>query len=137
MNYMEAHRYLMKYSIRPSVQRTAIMEYLMNHKTHPTVEEIYLALNPTIPTLSKTTVYNTLNLFSEKGAVQVLTIDDKNARYDADVSKHGHFYCRSCGKVHDVFNMKPEAYVIPYNEDFLVDTIEVFYYGTCKACKGN
>jgi len=109
----------------------------MNHKTHPTVEEIYLALNPSIPTLSKTTVYNTLNLFSEKGAVQVLTIDDKNARYDADVSKHGHFYCRSCGKVHDVFNMKPEAYVIPYNEDFLVDAIEVSYYGTCKACKGN
>jgi len=137
MNYMEAHRYLMRYSIRPSVQRTAIMEYLMNHKTHPTVEEIYLALNPSIPTLSKTTVYNTLNLFSEKGAVQVLTIDDKNARYDADVSKHGHFYCRSCGKVHDVFNMKPEAYVIPYNEDFLVDAIEVSYYGTCKACKGN
>ena len=127
----------MRYSIRPSVQRTAIMEYLMNHKTHPTVEEIYLALNPSIPTLSKTTVYNTLNLFSEKGAVQVLTIDDKNARYDADVSKHGHFYCRSCGKVHDVFNMKPEAYVIPYNEDFLVDAIEVSYYGTCKACKGN
>lgn len=137
MNYMEAHRYLMRYSIRPSVQRTAIMEYLMNHKTHPTVEEIYLALNPSIPTLSKTTVYNTLNLFSEKGAVQVLTIDDKNSRYDADVSKHGHFYCRSCGKVHDVFNMKPEAYVIPYTEDFLVDTIEVSYYGTCKACKGN
>jgi len=134
---MEAHRYLMRYSIRPSVQRTAIMEYLMNHKTHPTVEEIYLALNPSIPTLSKTTVYNTLNLFSEKGAVQVLTIDDKNARYDADVSKHGHFYCRSCGKVHDVFNMKPEAYVIPYNEDFLVDAIEVSFYGTCKACKGN
>lgn len=134
---MEAHRYLMRYSIRPSVQRTAIMEYLMNHKTHPTVEEIYLALNPSIPTLSKTTVYNTLNLFSEKGAVQVLTIDDKNARYDADVSRHGHFYCRSCGKVHDVFNMKPEAYVIPYNEDFLVDAIEVSFYGTCKACKGN
>lgn len=137
MNYMEAHRYLMRYSIRPSVQRTAIMEYLMNHKTHPTVEEIYLALNPSIPTLSKTTVYNTLNLFSEKGAVQVLTIDDKNARYDADVSKHGHFYCRTCGKVHDVFNMKPEAYVIPHNDDFLVDAIEVSYYGTCKACKGN
>lgn len=137
MNYMEAHRYLMRYSIRPSVQRTAIMEYLMNHKSHPTVDEIYLALNPSIPTLSKTTVYNTLNLFCEKGAVQVLTIDDKNARYDADVSKHGHFYCRSCGKVHDVFNMNPESYTIPYSEDFTVDAVEVSYYGICKACRGN
>ena len=137
MNYMESHRYLMRFSIRPSVQRTAIMEYLMNHKTHPTVEEIYMALNPSIPTLSKTTVYNTLNLFTEKGAVQVLTIDDKNARYDANVSNHGHFYCRSCGKVHDIFNMNPEAYQIPHFEDFVVDTVEISYYGICKACKGS
>jgi Fur family ferric uptake transcriptional regulator/Fur family peroxide stress response transcriptional regulator len=113
------------------------MEYLMNHKTHPTVEEIYMALNPSIPTLSKTTVYNTLNLFNDKGAVQVLTIDEKNARYDADVSKHGHFYCRSCGKVHDVFNLKSEAYVIPYSDEFTVDAVEVSFYGLCKACKGS
>jgi len=137
MNYMESHRYLMRFSIRPSVQRTAIMEYLMNHKTHPTVEEIYMALSPTIPTLSKTTVYNTLNLFTEKGAVQVLTIDDKNARYDANVSNHGHFYCRSCGKVYDIFNMNPEAYQIPHFDNFKVDTVEISYYGTCKACKGS
>jgi len=137
MNYMESHRYLMRFSIRPSVQRTAIMEYLMNHKTHPTVEEIYMALNPSIPTLSKTTVYNTLNLFTEKGAVQVLTIDDKNARYDANVSNHGHFYCRSCGKVYDIFNVNPEAYQIPHFEDFKVDTVEISYYGICKACKGS
>ena len=95
MTYMQAHRYLMQFAIRPSVQRTAVMEYLMNHKTHPTVDEIYLALSPGIPTLSKTTVYNTLNLFIEKGAVQMLTIDEKNARYDADTSKHAHFYCSS------------------------------------------
>jgi Fur family transcriptional regulator, peroxide stress response regulator len=137
MNYMESHRYLMRFSIRPSVQRTAIMEYMMNHKTHPTVEEIYMALNPSIPTLSKTTVYNTLNLFIEKKAVQVLTIDDKNARYDANVSNHGHFYCRSCGKVYDIFNVNPEAYQIPNFEDFKVDTVEISYYGICKACKGS
>ena len=137
MNYMESHRYLMRFSIRPSVQRTAIMEYLMNHKTHPTVEEIYMALSPTIPTLSKTTVYNTLNLFIDKGAVQVLTIDDKNARYDANVSKHGHFYCRSCGNVYDVFNIQSEAYQVPDFENFMVDAVEISYFGICKTCKGS
>ena len=96
-----------------------------------------MALSPTIPTLSKTTVYNTLNLFIEKKAVQVLTIDDKNARYDANVSNHGHFYCRSCGKVYDIFNVNPEAYQIPHFEEFKVDTVEISYYGICKACKGS
>lgn len=51
---------LQGHNIKPSVQRIAIMKYLMEHRTHPTVDEIYTALSPTIPTLSKTTVYNTL-----------------------------------------------------------------------------
>ncbi|MCE1155627.1 MAG: transcriptional repressor [Bacteroidales bacterium] len=131
---MQAHRYLMQYSIRPSVQRTAVMEYLMNHKTHPTVDEIYLALSPGIPTLSKTTVYNTLNLFIEKGAVQMLTIDEKNARYDADTSKHAHFYCGTCGKVHDIMNVNPEVFEIPSNSQFTIHSMQLSYYGTCTSC---
>ena len=65
---------LQGHNIKPSVQRIAIMKYLMEHRTHPTVDEIYTALSPTIPTLSKTTVYNTLKILSEQGAAQTLTI---------------------------------------------------------------
>ena len=42
---------LQGHNIKPSVQRIAIMKYLMEHRTHPTVDEIYTALSPTIPTL--------------------------------------------------------------------------------------
>ena len=56
---------LVKYGIHPSVQRIAIMDYLIKHRTHPTVDEVYTALSDEIPTLSKTTVYNTLKLFAE------------------------------------------------------------------------
>jgi Fe2+ or Zn2+ uptake regulation protein len=135
ITYMQAHRHLMQYSIRPSVQRTAVMEYLMNHKTHPTVDEIYMALFPSIPTLSKTTVYNTLNLFLEKGAVQVLAIDEKNARYDVDTSKHAHFFCKSCGKVYDIFNLESSLFSAPANTGFDIHSVELSYYGICNACK--
>ena len=47
---------LVKYGIKPSVQRIAIMDYLMTHRTHPTADEVYMALCDSIPTLSKTTV---------------------------------------------------------------------------------
>ena len=137
MTYMQAHRYLMQFAIRPSVQRTAVMEYLMNHKTHPTVDEIYMALSPGIPTLSKTTVYNTLNLFIDKGAVQMLTIDEKNARYDADTSRHAHFYCNSCGKVTDLMELKPTVYELPEMKDCTVTSVQLSFYGTCKHCRKN
>jgi len=134
---LESHQYLLQHSIKPSVQRMAVMDYLMNNRTHPTIDEIYLALNPTMPTLSKTTVYNTLDIFVEKGAVQSLVIDDKNARYDVDTSAHAHFICRSCGKVHDIFNLKQNMFQLPQNSDFIIDSVEISYSGKCNQCKGN
>lgn len=76
---MNVYEYLLSYNIKPSVQRIAIMDYLLKHHTHPCIDEIYLALCKDIPTLSKTTVYNTLKLFIEHGAARMLTIDERNA----------------------------------------------------------
>lgn len=61
LNYLTAH------NVKPSVQRMAVMEYLLDHRTHPTADEIYLALHRKMPTLSKTTVYNTLKILTGKG----------------------------------------------------------------------
>ncbi len=132
-----AYQCLLNYGIKPSVQRTAVMDYLMNHMTHPTVDDIYMALNPSMPTLSKTTVYNTLNLFVEKGAVRMLTIDERNARYDADVSFHAHVRCRVCGRVYDLHEVKPELFDLPHAEGFDLEAAEISYTGVCPCCKQN
>ena len=133
----DSHQYLRKFSIKPSVQRTAVMDFLLNNRIHPTIDEIYTALSPSMPTLSKTTVYNTLDLFVEKGAVQALVIDDKNARYDVDVSAHAHFICKSCGAVRDIFNLSPELFILPQAADFDIHSVEISYTGICKHCQGN
>lgn len=52
---MNVYEYLLSYQIKPSVQRIAIMDYLLKHHTHPSIDEIYMALCQDIPTLSKTT----------------------------------------------------------------------------------
>jgi len=134
---IESHNYLRQFSIKPSVQRTAVMEYLMNNRTHPTIDEIYLALSPIMPTLSKTTVYNTLDIFVERGAVKALVIDEKNARYDVDITAHAHFICKSCGSIHDLFDLKPSLFQIPSNKKFSIDSVEISYSGICNECKGN
>lgn len=134
---LESHHYLVQYAIKPSVQRTAVMDFLMKNRIHPTIDEIYLALSPTMPTLSKTTVYNTLHLFVEKGAVRELLLDEKNARYDVDMSEHAHFYCKSCGKVYDLFNLETSLFEIPTHTNFKIDSVEISYMGLCNSCKGN
>ena len=55
--------HLKNHGIRPSMQRMAIMEYLMSSCKHPSVDVIYTNLLPKMPTLSRTTIYNTLELF--------------------------------------------------------------------------
>ena len=126
---------LSRYNIKPSPQRMAIMTYLLEHKTHPTIEEIYKSLSPDMPTLSKTTIYNTLYLFVENGAASMLTINEKTTCYDYDTSPHAHFICKKCNKVTDLFygveNMIPSRQEIEGNR--IVD-MQVYYRGICKDC---
>lgn len=133
---MDAVERLQEHNIKLSVQRIAIMDYLMKHCTHPTVDDIYTALSPTIPTLSKTTVYNTLRLLSEEGAVQTLTIDEKNTCYDADGEPHAHFLCKSCGKIYDVeygdqTHSSPSSRMLSGHQ---VQEVHRYYKGICRDC---
>lgn len=115
------------------MQRIAIMEYLMEHRTHPSVDDIYTALSPGMPTLSKTTVYNTLKLFSEQGAALMLTIDDRNTNFDADTSVHAHFLCRSCGHIYDLHTSKSVERNVTM-DDHQVSEVHYYYKGICKNC---
>lgn len=124
---------LQMHNIKPSVQRIAIMQYLMEHHTHPTADEIYTALSPSIPTLSKTTVYNTLKLLSEQGAAQTLTIDERNTCYDANTTAHGHFLCKRCGKIYDLNTAEASAQP-SFMEGHNVHEIHYYYKGICKHC---
>lgn len=132
---MKPYDRLLEYNIKPSMQRIAIMEYLMEHPIHPSADDIYTALSPSMPTLSKTTVYNTLRLFSEQGAAQMLTIDEKNANFDADTSVHSHFLCKQCGRIYDL--RCPEEVKKMENREMdghLVSEVHCYYKGICKNC---
>ena len=131
----EIRNRLLEFGIKPSLHRIAIMEYLMEHLTHPTVDVIFNALYPSIPTLSKTTVYNTLKLLEEQGAIQAITIDDKNLRYDSIISCHAHFKCKQCGNVYDISLNDRAALEMKDSTDFLPTECQVYYKGYCKQCK--
>lgn len=120
--------------ISPSYQRIKIFEYLANTKAHPTVEAIYKEVISEIPTLSKTTVYNTLNLFIEKGIAIIITIDEGEARYDADIKLHGHFKCLECGVVEDV-EIDLGDKEIEELKEYEIKEKHIYFRGKCKKCK--
>ena len=132
---MESYDRLLAHNIKPSMQRIAIMTYLMENRTHPSVDEVYTALSPSMPTLSKTTVYNTLRLFSEQGAAQMLTIDERNVNFDADTSLHAHFLCKRCQHIYDLNMPSTGKQVELFNIDgHEVSEMHYYYKGICKNC---
>ncbi len=127
--------FLLSKHIKPSYARIRILEYLVVKDSHPTVEEIYSALVGEIPTLSKTTVYNTLKLFMEADIARIITIEENEARYDADIDSHGHFKCNECGRIYDFhIDMQKE---IEELKAFKISEKSVYYKGICHECLSN
>ena len=128
--------YLIEKNIKPSYQRIKILEYLSTHKNHPTVDMIYSELVKEMPTLSKTTVYNTLNSFIKKDVARVITIEEGESRYDANITNHGHFKCTGCGKIYD-FQINEIGIEKEGLEQFEIAEKNFYYTGLCKSCLNN
>lgn len=128
--------YLKNNGIKPSYQRVRVFEYLIKNKNHPNVDMVFKALLGEIPTLSKTTVYNTLKLFAEKNIVMVINIEDNETKYDADTSVHGHFKCEKCGELFD-FGVNENELNFDKIENFQINQTQIYLKGICKNCKTN
>lgn len=96
--------FLREKGIKPSYQRKRIYEFMIENRIHPTVNDIYAALIHDIPTLSKATVYNTMNLFNSSGLIDVIPVEGGHeARFDIrPLTPHAHFKCVTCQSVFDI-----------------------------------
>ncbi len=120
--------------LKPTYQRLKILEYLNKHvDAHPTVEMIYEALVGRIPTISMTTIYNTLNAFLDKHIASAVTITGTELRYDITTKSHHHFLCKKCGKILDV-NVKCPVIEKQGVKGHKIDEIHGYFKGVCKNC---
>lgn len=124
---------LLKKNIAPSHQRVMILKYLIENQCHPTVDQIFNGLRKQIPTLSKATVYNTLNVFAEAKIVRALSIEDNETSYDIVTGNHGHFKCESCGNIYN-FEVDIDRFETKGLNDFLITEKNVYFGGICPAC---
>lgn len=122
--------------IKPTYQRLKILDFFRkNIKVHPTVEMIYTELASEIPTISMTTVYNTLSTFIEKGLVCGLTITGTEVRYDFNTESHHHFLCKECGQIKDVdFACSMAAKKGEFIDGHRIEEIHRYFKGTCRDC---
>ncbi|HYL99438.1 MAG TPA: transcriptional repressor [Blastocatellia bacterium] len=83
-------------------QRAAVFDYLGSVDTHPTAEQVFMAIKKTLPRVSLATVYKNLEALIDCGLASKLTYGDGSARYDIRTDHHYHTRCLECGQVRDV-----------------------------------
>lgn len=54
------------------------------------------------PTISRATVYNTLNLFAKKGLLKTQVLREGTAVFDPNVKPHHHFIDTATGRIYDI-----------------------------------
>ena len=120
--------------VTPTMQRLAILEFLEGTKSHPTADEVYLAIHEAYPTIARATIYNTLDALTKAGAILQLTMDSGAARYDADTEPHVHFRCRVCESVYDI-DAREHRCVGKDVEGHQVESVRTYAFGVCSSCR--
>jgi Fe2+ or Zn2+ uptake regulation protein len=120
-------------NIKITHHRLAILKYLDEHHNHPTADDIYSKLKSKNPSLSKTTVYNSLDILQKYGIVSSLTICGSEYRYDINEGMHHHFLCKQCGCIIDIDIKCPNIEKVG-SYGHVIEEVHGYFKGLCKNC---
>jgi len=122
--------------LKVTPQRLAIYNMLYNSKEHPTAEIIYQSLQDTHPTMSLATVYKTIDTLKKSNLIVELKTNGDSYRYDANITRHPHGICESCGEVYDIFTNRLDNLIdeVQKDTDFRIDSHHIYFTGTCPNC---
>jgi Fe2+ or Zn2+ uptake regulation protein len=129
---------LKKHDLKITPQRLEILRYLNKNRTHPTANEIYSALKKKNPSLSKTTVYNSLDILLKHNLIHELFISKSESRYDFKLGMHHHFLCNNCGKIIDI-DVECPFIGNMFKSKHKIEEVHGYFKGICEEClaKGN
>ena len=96
-----AFKALSSLNIKPTSQRIDIAEIMFCKDQHLSAEDIITILNNSDSSISRATVYNTLNLFADKGLVRRVVIDASKIYYDSKTTPHSHYFNVDTGEISD------------------------------------
>lgn len=117
--------------LKATRQRRAIVQELVGDESHPTAQGLFERLQPSFPTMSFATVYNTLSALASVEAVRPMNFGGAT-RFDPNTAPHHHAICDRCESVLDIaVGRAPRRPNLP---DFEVQRVEYVYRGICAAC---
>lgn len=123
-------------NLRKTPERFEILHAVLDIKGHFDVESLYANLENKSYHVSRTTVYNTLELLCQCGIVRKLLFDTHQARYELAELTHSHLICTQCGDIREIDLEATDAALsrMDFN-GFVPAYVSTCIYGLCNACR--
>jgi len=127
--------YLDEHGMRQTTERYAILNRILNINGHFTIEELQQLIDGDGFRVSRSTVYNTVELLIEAKLLRRHVFDGMQAQYERITLPHTHLICTHCGKVKEVRDTNFAAFMNARRFNaFNVDHYSLYVYGTCSTC---
>ena len=98
-NLMETLR---QHGIQPTPQRLEVARYILECDRHFSAEQALAIVAERCPTISRATVYNTLNILIEKGLVAARILREGAVVFDSRVDRHHHLIDIDTDEIYDI-----------------------------------
>jgi Fur family peroxide stress response transcriptional regulator len=127
---------LRQVGLKATGPRLLVLAALEHDRSHPTAEQLYARLRPEYPSLSLSTVYQTLEAFLRTGLCRRVSASGARLRVDGTPQDHDHAICRGCNTVFDIDRQFLPLPTPPASlpEGLTVTGLRVEYDVICAAC---
>ena len=128
--------------------RRLVLHVMQQTEAHLSAEDVYVRALKSKPSIGLTTVYRTLDLFTDIGVAQRFDFGDGRARYELTNSAqkpghHHHLVCTRCKNIIDYDNFAQEELELmnrtekelSRNHDFKITHHIIHFYGVCQSCR--
>ncbi len=121
-------------NMRQTPERFAILDKALNQKMHFDIDSLYNDIENEYH-VSRTTVYNTMELLCECKIFRKHFINDSQAVYELYSDKHIHLICSNCGSMTYVRDDKADEYFSSLRfKGFHTSFSTINIYGLCSKC---
>jgi Fur family transcriptional regulator, ferric uptake regulator len=121
--------------LRKTAERFAVIDELFALEEHIDVESFYLLMRNKNYSISRATIYNTLDLLVECGLAVKHQFREKQALYEQALTykHHDHLVCNTCGKIKEFSDERIEAIKETIGEELGSDIRRhaLVFYGDC------
>ncbi|MCM1292725.1 MAG: transcriptional repressor [Bacteroides sp.] len=130
-------QYLSQHRLRRTPERFAILEKVFDYPAHFSIDALHSMLEQCGYHVSRSTVYNTIQLLIKCSLVRRHSFDSQSPQYEkvAGPSIHHHLICSSCGKIREIKDPEIDRLLASRRfGKFHTDYIDLSVYGLCGSC---